>query len=313
MEYRKLGNTDMVVSSLSFGASSLGGVFTGVDENEGIRTVHASIDAGINYIDVSPFYGNTVAETVLGKALKTVARDKYFLATKTGRFANGLFDFSPAMIEKSLHESLERLNVDYLDVLQLHDIEYQGGKHLEMVINESIPYLQELKRKGLIRYYGITSYPISIFKYIYENAKVDTMLCHCHYMLSDTAMLEMVPFAKTDGVGLIAASPLGMGLLTERGVASWHPATENDKETIKKAVQFCKDNGTTIEKLALQFGVANPDIPTNLVSSSKVARMLDNVKTIEEKMDEELVKAVQEILKPIKDKDFDFAGNCEFM
>ena len=313
MEYRKLGNTDMVVSNLSFGASSLGGVFTGVDEGEGIETVHATIDLGINYIDVSPFYGNTVAETVLGKALKTVSRNKYFLATKTGRFANGLFDFSPKMIEKSLHESLNRLGVDYLDVLQLHDIEYQGGRHMEMVINESIPYLETLKSEGVIRYFGITSYPISIFQQIQKNVKVDTMLCHCHYMLSDTAMLDLVPNSKKDGVGLIAASPLGMGLLTERGVASWHPATEADKATIKKAVAFCKENGTTIEKLALQFGVSNPDIPTNLVSSSKVARMVENVKIIEETIDFELIKEVQKILLPIKNKDFDFAGNCEFM
>ena len=198
-------------------------------------------------------------------------------------------------------------------MLQLHDIEYQNSKHLDTVINESIPYLQELKNKGIIRYYGITSYPINIFKYIHESVKVDTMLCHCHYMLSDTAMLDMVPFAKNDGIGLIAASPLGMGLLTERGVADWHPATEADKATIKKAVQFCKDNGTTIEKLALQFGVSNPDIPTNLVSSSKVTRMVENVRIVEENMDVELVKRVQEILKPIHNKDFDFAGNCEFM
>ncbi|WP_347840740.1 aldo/keto reductase [uncultured Draconibacterium sp.] len=313
MEYRKLGNTDMLVSALSFGASALGAVFGKTDDKEGIKTVHASIDNGINYIDVAPFYGDTMAEKVLGEALKSVPRDKYFLATKTGRFANGYFNFTPEAIEKSLHESLERLGVDYLDVLQLHDVEYQQKKHLNVVINESLPYLEELKSKGLIRYTGFTSYPIEVFQYVFENAGADTLLCHNHYMLSDTSMLQLLPLAKNRGVGLIAASPLGMGLLTERGVADWFPATEEDKRTVQKAAAFCKENGTSIEKLALQFGCANPEIPTNLVSSSKPQRMINNIKVIEEPLDMELVYAVQQILAPIKDKDFDFANECELM
>ncbi|MDC1105867.1 aldo/keto reductase [Prolixibacteraceae bacterium] len=313
MEYRKLGKTDMTVSALSFGASALGGVFGKADKSEGVKTVHAAIDNGINYIDVSPFYGDTVAETVLGEALKTVSRDKYFLATKAGRYANGYFNFTPEAIEKSLHESLSRLGVDYLDVFQLHDIEYQQAKHLDIVINESIPYLHELKAKGLIRYAGITSYPIEIFPKVIEKAEVDTLLCHSHYMLSDTSMLQLLPLAEKKSVGLIAASPLGMGLLTERGVADWFPATELDKQTVQKAAAFCRENGTTIETLALKFGCANPDIPTNLVSTSKSHRIVNNIKLIEEPLDLDLVRAVQEILAPIKDKDFDFANQCEQM
>ncbi|MBI9057568.1 MAG: aldo/keto reductase [Labilibaculum sp.] len=303
----------MNVSILSYGASALGGVFSGTDDNEGIRAVHASISNGINYLDVSPFYGDTKAEVVLGQALKAIPRDKYFLATKTGRFAKGLFDFSPEMIDKSLKESLERLGTDYLDVLQLHDIEYQGQKHIQKVIEQSIPHLEKLKKSGVIRYYGITSYPIDVFKQVQVEARVDTMLCHGHYMLSDTLMLDLVPYAKNDGVGLIAASPLGMGLLTERGVADWHPATNEDRKCVQNAVVFCKQNGTTLEKLALQFSVAHPDIPTNLVTSSNENRMISNIKVIEEKLDLELLAEVHKILKPITNKDFDFAGNCEFM
>lgn len=313
MEYRQLGKTDMKVSVLSYGASALGGVFSGTDDSEGIRAVHASIDNGINYIDVSPFYGDTKAETVLGKALKSVPRDKYFLTTKTGRFAKGVFDFSPEAIDKSLQESLNRLGTDYLDVFQLHDIEYQNRKHLSTVINESIPHLQKLKEQGVIRYYGITSYPIDVFKQVQVEAQVDTMLCHGHYMLSDTMMLDLVPYAQNDGVGLVAASPLGMGLLTERGVADWHPATQADKQCVLEAVKFCKANGTSLEDLALQFSVANPLIPTNLVTSSKSNRMINNIRVSQEKMDEDLVAEVQKILLPIMNKDFDFAKNCEFM
>ena len=126
MQYRPLGQTGINVSTLSFGASSLGGVFHQVNEEDGICTVHTALDAGINFIDVSPYYGLTVAETVLGKALKTISRDKYYLATKVGRYGEKIedFDYSAARVTSSVDESLARLNVDYVDIIQCHDIEF---------------------------------------------------------------------------------------------------------------------------------------------------------------------------------------------
>ena len=94
MEYRQLGNTDMKVSLLSYGASPLGNVFRRVPEAEGIAAVHTALDLGINFIDVSPYYGMTVAETVLGKALKGIPRNSYYLATKVGRYGDNLEDFN---------------------------------------------------------------------------------------------------------------------------------------------------------------------------------------------------------------------------
>ena len=95
MEYRPLGKTGLKVSSLGFGASSLGGVFRNIDEDEAVRTVHAALDGGINFIDVAPFYGLTKAETVLGKALRGVNRDRYFLSTKVGRYGIRVGDLLP--------------------------------------------------------------------------------------------------------------------------------------------------------------------------------------------------------------------------
>ena len=85
MKYRKLGNTQMMISPLSFGASSLGGVFHSLREEEGIEAVHTAVNNGINFIDVSPYYGHLKAEHVLGEALKGIDRDRYYLSTKVGR------------------------------------------------------------------------------------------------------------------------------------------------------------------------------------------------------------------------------------
>jgi len=90
MKYNLLGNTGMNVSRISFGASSLSAVFHAVDEAEAIKAVHAALDAGINYFDVAPAYGGTVSETVLGKALKGIPRNRYFLSTKVGKYTRAV-------------------------------------------------------------------------------------------------------------------------------------------------------------------------------------------------------------------------------
>src|SRR5947209_1611183 len=117
MEYRPLGQTGLNVSALSFGASSLGAAFHAINEDDGIRAVRHSIERGVNFIDVSPFYGLTKAETVLGKALRTVPREKYLMATKVGRYGSEPkdFDFSAARVTRSVDESLSRLGIDHID------------------------------------------------------------------------------------------------------------------------------------------------------------------------------------------------------
>src|ERR1700730_15846431 len=123
MEYRKLGGTGLEVSMLGFGASPLGNVFGTTDPTEGKRAVHLAIDRGINFFDVSPYYGLTLAEDRLGEAL-VGSRDKVVLATKCGRYGADHFDFSARRVTASIDESLKRLRTDYVDLLQAHDVEF---------------------------------------------------------------------------------------------------------------------------------------------------------------------------------------------
>ena len=146
MRYTELGKTGLKISSLSFGASSLGSVFHETKEAESIRAVEVAIDGGINFIDVSPYYGHYKAETVLGKALKRIPRDKYFLSTKVGRYGKdgvNTWDYSGKRATESVYESMERLGVDYIDLINVHDIEFQaalpGG--LQKVVDETLPAL----------------------------------------------------------------------------------------------------------------------------------------------------------------------------
>ena len=125
MEYNELGLTGMKLSRLSFGASSLGGVFRTIKEDEAIQSVYTAVDNGINFIDVSPYYGHLKAETVLGKALKNIPRDKYYLSTKVGRYGKdgvNTWNYSAARARASVFETMERLNIDYIDHINVHDI-----------------------------------------------------------------------------------------------------------------------------------------------------------------------------------------------
>ena len=300
MEYRELGKTGMNVSALSFGASSLGGgIFRQVEESEALRTVATALDSGINFIDVSPFYGLTRAETVLGKGLRGVDRGSYYLATKVGRYGDTEFDFSASRVLASVDESLTRLGVEYVDIIQAHDIEYSD---LKQVIEETIPALRRVQEAGKAKFIGVTGYPLVIFQSVLNHVNVDTILSYNHYSLNDTTLLGLLPFIKENGAGVINASPLSQGLLTIRGTPAWHPAPAEVQRVCMKAAVYCEEKGSDLAKLAVQFSARNPQIATTLVGSADPGNLRRNLDWVEEPFNEGLAAEVQQILSPIKDQ-----------
>ncbi|MFD0675073.1 aldo/keto reductase [Cohnella sp. GCM10027633] len=308
MKYRALGQTGLDVSVLSFGASSLGSVFRDTDEAESIRTVCEAIDAGINYIDVSPYYGLTKAETVLGQALRGIPRDKYVLSTKAGRYGADTFDFSGDRIVASVEESLKRLNANEIDILYLHDIEFVPA---DIILHEAIPALQRLKESGKIRFTGICGLPIALFETFVPRVDVDCMISYCHYSLNDTSLLGLLPLLETHGVGLVNASPLSMGLLSTRGTPDWHPAAPDIKAACLQAAQYCADRGEDIAKLAVQFSTSDERIPTTLVSTANPANIRKNAEWTDEPIDERLLADVLDILKPVHNRTWT-SGRAEY-
>ncbi|WP_339319575.1 aldo/keto reductase [Paenibacillus sp. FSL R10-2734] len=296
MKYRKLGNTGLEVSALSFGASSIGSVFRQTDDNESICTVHAAIDAGINYIDVSPYYGLTKAETVLGKAVQQLPRDKFLLSSKAGRYGENTFDFTAKRIFSSVEESLSRLNTDYLDILFLHDIEFVPAK---IILEEAVPALHKLKEQGKIRFCGISGLPLQLFETLLPQIEVDAILSYCHYSLNDTSLLDLLPLLNQRGVGLVNASPLSMGLLSTHETADWHPASSELKAACRKAAEYCASQGADIAKLAVQYSTEHEGIPTTLVSTANPDNIIKNAAWTDEPLDRGFLKEVLTILEPI--------------
>ncbi len=312
MQYNPLGKTGLNVSRLSFGASSLGGVFHPVDESEAIMAVHAALECGINYFDVAPAYGGTLSETVLGKALRAVPRDRYYLSTKVGKYTEpgsygkDTLDYSRARIRRSLDESAARLGTDYFDIVHIHDIEYMNRRHTEWALSEGYEALQELKREGRVGGVSFGIYPMDLWKRIFASLDVDAALVHNHHCLNDTRLLEVLPEAKRKGIGIINGSPFASGLLTDRGPAEWHPANAEDRALFRKAASFCQAHGASISKLALQFSAQNPDIPTTLFSTADPKEVQRNVAACETPCDMSLAEEVRSILRPVLNKEWSY-------
>ena len=299
MIYNELGKTGMKVSNLGFGASSLGGVFHDIREAEGIKAVHTAVDNGINFIDVSPYYGHYKAETVLGKALKEIERDRYYLSTKVGRYGeNGVntWDYSAKRVTASVYESMERLNIDYIDLINVHDVEFAD---LNQVVEETLPALVKLREEGVVKHVGITDLQPENLKWVIEHVPagtIESVLCFCHYSLNDEMILDYLDFFEANNIGVVNASPFSMGLLTKRGAPAWHPAPEPLKEACRKATEHCAEKGYDIEKLAVQYSTSNSRIATTLFSSANPANVLKCIDYIKDPVDETLVKEVQEII-----------------
>ena len=212
MRTRPLGKTGLEVSEIGFGAATLGDEYSTLDPAEGTRAVHAAIAAGIDFFDTSPYYGRTLSETRLGSALRG-KRDRVILCTKAGRYDYRGFDFSYGRIMGSIDESLARLQTDYVDVLLAHDIEF-GDE--EQVVNETFPALREIQRQGKARFIGCSCLPLKLLARVAVQQQADLVISYARYnLLVDDMDRYLTPALQSAGVGLLLASPLHLGVLTD--------------------------------------------------------------------------------------------------
>jgi aryl-alcohol dehydrogenase-like predicted oxidoreductase len=276
-------------------------VFHSLKEETGIEAVYTAVDNGINFIDVSPYYGHLKAETVLGKALKNIDRSRYYLSTKVGRYGKdgvNYWDYSARKAKESVYESLERLNVDYVDLINIHDIEFSD---LEQVCSETLPALAELRAAGTVGHVGITNLNLRHFRYVIDHVPagtVESVLSFCHYTLNDDALADYLDYFESKGTGVINASPYSMGLLTERGTPDWHPAPAALKRLSAKAVDYCRSKGVSIEQVAVSFSVGNPRIATTLFSTTNPENVLKTIRYADTPADVDLLNDVRKIFEP---------------
>lgn len=291
----QLGRTGITVPILGFGAATLGGSYGPMALDEARRAVHAALAAGLNFFDTSPYYGRGESERVLGQCLRGVPRQRYVLATKVGRYGDTDFDFTAARVVASVEESLVRLGTDHLDVVHCHDIEFWP---LQRIIDEALPALAGLKQSGKVRAIGVTGYPLTIFRTILTQSRVDVVLSYCHHTLLDNTLASEIPWLDEQGVGVLNASPLAMGLLSTKGPPPWHPAPAGMKAACRAAVDLCAKHGEDLGQLALHFALTLPGVASTFVGIGSLAELERNLAVLDQEPAPELLAAVQDLLSP---------------
>ncbi|CAH1164156.1 unnamed protein product [Phaedon cochleariae] len=268
MSYRKLGNTDIHVSMISLGTGGFSYFYGDFDIEECKKTVHQAIINGINFIDTGPWYGHGVAEEILGKCLEGIPRKAYYLATKVGRYEKNpklMFDFSSKKTLESIDASLRRLKLSYVDILQVHDIEF--APNMEIILTETLPTIADIIESGKARYIGITGYPVSTLVECIEKSPIpiSTVLSYCRLTMIDGTLKDFISVLKKNGVGIINAAANSMGLLSNFGPQDWHPASQEIKNICSQARDLCKQNDVELGKLAVYYSLQQKGPDTVLI------------------------------------------------
>jgi L-galactose dehydrogenase len=300
MEQRILGKTGLSVSLLGQGGAAFGQQFGPVSAQEAANTVHAAIDAGVNLVDTAAFYGRGTAEEFLGRALEGGWREKVHICTKACRLDKAVFDFTPEGTRKCFEASLKRLRTDRVEILLAHDIEFADD--YEYVFNETYHTLRQLKQEGKTRFIGMSCYPLGLLKRAIERCDLDVVISYAHCNLFNTRLLtELLPTAEARGVGVINASPLAMGLLTNQGPQPWFPGQPEVVAACRQAADLCRGRGADVSFLGMQFALSQKRISCTLTGAARPSELEVNLRAMTAPIDPALLADVMKVLDPVRD------------
>jgi aryl-alcohol dehydrogenase-like predicted oxidoreductase len=287
MQYRTLGRTGLRVSDVGFGAMTIGGeIFGATDDQESLRALHRAVDLGMNFIDTADAYGRGHSEELLAQLLKT-RRKEVILATKGGNqftIRQGLRNFDPDYITSALEASLKRLQIDTIDLYQLHNPSPEVMRR-----GEIFERLDRCKREGKIRFYGVSPEKTSDGLVAIETGKPDTLQVVYNIPYQNPEE-QLFPLAQREHIGILARVPLERGVLSgrfkstaeftqkdwrrgafsEEGLAQTHAAVE-------KLGFLVKGDVPTLAQAALRFILSNPAVSTVIPGIRTVKQVEDNI------------------------------------
>lgn len=280
MEYRTLGKTGLKISKLSLGGAPFSNLFGTCNEDECIELVRQAIKQGINYIDTAPWYGQGRSEALLGKALKGIPRQAYYIATKVGRYEidpKFMFNFTAKKTEQSFDKSLELLGLDYVDVIQIHDIDFSPT--LDIILEQTLPELSKKVNQGKAKYIGVTGYKLSVLKECIERSSVNisVILSYARCTMIDDTLMQYALFFKERNIGIINGALTSMGILTNRGPPDWHPASSETRKECKAAADYCKAHNVELGRLAVWTAIQYKNISGNLIGMMNMNELKANL------------------------------------
>ncbi|MFF4394451.1 aldo/keto reductase [Streptomyces sp. NPDC001480] len=284
---RTLGRSGVRVSPLGFGAAVIGNLYTEIVDTQAYEAVGTAWQRGIRYFDTAPHYGLGLSERRLGAALRDFPRAEYTVSTKVGRrlepsdaggddLAHGfavpathrrVWDFSADGVRRSLEASLERLGLDRVDVVYLHD----PDDHAEQAFREGYPALEKLRAEGVVGAIGAGMNQAGMLTRFVRETDVDVVLCAGRYTLLDqSAAAELLPAAAERGVSVVVGGAFNSGLLADPRPTATYDYTRAPAELLERALRMneaATRHGTTLRAAALAFCAAHPAVASVLVGA----------------------------------------------
>ncbi|MEI4768449.1 aldo/keto reductase [Psychrobacillus sp. FJAT-51614] len=291
MEKRKLGKSDIYVSEIGFGCMSLP-----LDQLNANNIIQVALDNGINYFDTADLYDKGENEKIVGNALKNYRKD-IILATKVGNRLNEsgegwTWDASKEWITTSVHESLKRLQTDYIDVYQLH------GGTMEDDVDGVIDTMESLKKDGLIREYGISSIrPNVIDRFLSKSNAVSVMM---QYSLLDRRPEEWLSLFEKNEVSLLTRGTLARGLLTPEGLIRANKTEEYlsySKGELIETIEKLFTLKQPLNSIALKYVLQRKVTGSMIIGASNMEQLIETIGSYKYPLPGDILDKASEITK----------------
>ncbi|WP_431878808.1 aldo/keto reductase family protein [Micromonospora marina] len=321
MEFRHLGRSGLMVSEISYGNWITHG--SQVEEDAAVACVRAALDSGITTFDTADVYAGTRAESVLGRALKGERREgleiftKVYWPTGPGRNDRGL---SRKHIMESIDGSLRRLQTDHVDLYQAHRYDYSTP------LEETMEAFADVVRSGKAHYIGVSEWKASQLREAHGLARelrIPLISNQPQYsMLWRVIETEVIPTSEELGVGQIVWSPMAQGVLSGKYLPGQPPPagsratdeksgagfiarfmTDDVLTRVQRLKPLAEQAGLTMPQLAVAWVLQNPNVSSAIVGASRPEQVHDNVKAAGVKLDADLLKAIDEIVEPVTERD----------
>jgi D-threo-aldose 1-dehydrogenase len=302
LELVEIGRTGLRVTRLGLGGAPLGGLFSSVAEDDAAATVETAYRAGLRFYDTAPFYGHGRSEARLGRYLRPHPRDEYVLATKVGRVLvpaessaiedhryrdvlpfNPVFDFSREGVLRSFEESLNRLGLERIDVLHIHDPDH----HDRQALTEAFPALLSLKQQRLIRAIGAGMNQWEMLARFARHADFDCFLLAGRYTLLDqSALAELLPLCLERKISVILGGPYNSGILATGSGGGGHYNYEAAPPGIvartRRIEEVARRHDVPLKAAALQFPLAHPAVAAVIPGARSAAEVAENVAMVQQ-------------------------------
>jgi len=301
------------ISQLGLGTATLGGMYSALTETQVTHAIHTALDLGINFIDTAPHYGRGVAEKRLRANLEGVPRNSFVISTKIGRLllpiegtpdaqffdadqsVTQVFDFSAEGVKRSLLESLERLGLDSVEIVLIHD----PDDFADQALSEAYPALENLRAQGIIKAIGIGMNQSAIPTRFVNETDIDLVLIAGRYSLLDqSAAKDLLPVALAKDVAVIAAGVFNSGILAnpvDGAMFNYAPASPEILDRAKRINEVLRAFNVTISQAAMQFPLRHPAVKAVLIGCRSGEEVRENVRAFDADIPEAAWQALADL------------------